>query len=98
VESENTIALEWLDFTLAHIVYKPSWPIYEIIRAVLQASLSSCSILADQKYVNTGTVLALSKSLPLLTWGSDFKPANILLSGIGTEHLIAKVGDLGCGE
>ncbi|KXG53972.1 uncharacterized protein PGRI_010220 [Penicillium griseofulvum] len=75
---DSTIALEWLDTTLAEVKYHPDMKIYSLIKSVLRAAFTSCVVLEDHKHVNT-----------------DFKPANILLSNIQTDRVIAKVGDLG---
>ncbi|KAE8154171.1 hypothetical protein BDV25DRAFT_136098 [Aspergillus avenaceus] len=79
VIDNRTIALEWLDTTLADVQYHPNARrTYSLIVAVLRAGLTSCILLERHKRVNT-----------------DHKPANILLSGIDTGHVTAKVGDLG---
>ncbi|KAJ5199661.1 hypothetical protein N7491_009541 [Penicillium cf. griseofulvum] len=75
---DSTIALEWLDTTLAEVKYHPDIKIYSLIKTVLRAAFTSCVILEDHKHVNT-----------------DYKPANILISNIRTDRIIAKVGDLG---
>lgn len=46
--------------------------------------------------MNTGIVPDLQQSASANY--SDLKPNNILLSGIQTGHVIAKVGDLGLGD
>ncbi|KAL3477402.1 hypothetical protein BJX99DRAFT_269811 [Aspergillus californicus] len=68
-----TLALEWLDTTLAEVKYLPDIRTYSLIMTFLRAVLTS-RVLEDHKYI---------------------KPANILLSGIKTSRLTAKVGDLG---
>ncbi|KAJ6162836.1 hypothetical protein N7497_002815 [Penicillium chrysogenum] len=78
---ESTIALEWLDTTLAELKYCPDIRICSLIRSFLRAALTSCVVLENYEYMNT-----------------DYKPANILLSGIQTNPIIAKVADLGLGE
>lgn len=78
VIDNRTIALEWLDTTLADVKYQPNMRTYALIKTVLKETLTSCNILDGQQCVNT-----------------DYKPANILLSGIETGRVIAKVGDLG---
>ncbi|CRL23802.1 Serine/threonine-protein kinase DCLK [Penicillium camemberti] len=50
---DSTIALEWLDTTLAEVKYRPDIRTYSIINAVLKAAFTSCLILEDYKYVNT---------------------------------------------
>ncbi|RAK84363.1 hypothetical protein BO79DRAFT_158633 [Aspergillus costaricaensis CBS 115574] len=74
----STIALEWMDTTLAEVKYQPSMRIYPLIVTFMRAALTSCVVLEGYRSVNT-----------------DFKPANILLSGIETGYITAKVGDLG---
>ncbi|KAB8270697.1 kinase-like domain-containing protein, partial [Aspergillus minisclerotigenes] len=78
VLESSTIALEWLDTTLAEVKYQAHLHIYSLIAAALRAALTSCIVLEGHQRVNT-----------------DFKPANILLSGIETGLITAKVGDLG---
>ncbi|XHF99305.1 hypothetical protein AWENTII_002812 [Aspergillus wentii] len=78
VIDDSTIALEWLDTTLAEVKYQPNRCTYSLIKTVLKAALTSCVVLEGHQCVNT-----------------DYKPANILLSGIYTGHVTAKVGDLG---
>lgn len=97
VGSEMYIALEWLETTLAQLKYLPNMRSYAIIKTFLKAALSSCVILEIQKHVNTGMCYPVLKSEhPLISL--DYKPANILLSGIETGLITAKVGDLGLGE
>ena len=48
------IALEWLDTTLAEVKYLPGALNYAIIQSFLRAALSSCIVLENQKFVNTG--------------------------------------------
>ncbi|KAK2764424.1 hypothetical protein FQN54_009118 [Arachnomyces sp. PD_36] len=78
VIDSNTIALEWLNTTLAEVQYQPNMRTYSLIAAVLEVMLTSCVVLEGHKCVNT-----------------DYKPANILLSGVETGAVTAKVGDLG---
>ncbi|KAJ5789867.1 uncharacterized protein N7518_006878 [Penicillium psychrosexuale] len=79
VIDDSTIALEWLDTTLAELKYQPNdMGTHSLVVSVQRAALTSCVVLEDSKYVNT-----------------DYKPANILLSGIGSDRITAKVGDLG---
>ncbi|CAG8937788.1 unnamed protein product [Penicillium salamii] len=78
VIDNRTIALEWLDTTLAEMKYQPDIYTYSLIILVLRAALTSCVVLGGHKYVNT-----------------DYKPANILVSGISSGHVTVKVGDLG---
>ncbi|KAF2870953.1 hypothetical protein BDV95DRAFT_628872 [Massariosphaeria phaeospora] len=77
VIDNNTIAVEWLDTTLAEVEYQPNMRMYALITKFLNAALASCIVLDGHRHVNT-----------------DYKPANILLSGIDTERVTAKVGDL----
>lgn len=91
------VALEWLEATLADVKYQPSMHIYAIIRTVVKTGLASCAILADRQLVNTGRTPDLKKGWHSLI-SLDYKPANILLSGIETDDITAKVGDLGHGE
>jgi hypothetical protein len=58
---DSTIALEWLDTTLAEVKYRPDMRTYSIIKAVLKAALTSCVILEDHKYVNTGRIPGLNE-------------------------------------
>lgn len=53
---DSTIALEWLDTTLAEVKYHPDMRIYRIIKSVLTAAFTSCVVLEDRKYVNTGRI------------------------------------------
>lgn len=50
----NTIALEWLDTTLAEVNYQRDTDTYPLIKTFLRAALTSCDILAHQNFVNTG--------------------------------------------
>lgn len=58
---DSTIALEWLDTTLAEVKYRPDMRTYSIINAVLKAEFTSCVILEDHKYVNTGRIPGLNE-------------------------------------
>ena len=58
---DSTIALEWLDTTLAEVKYRPDIRTYSIINAVLKAAFTSCLILEDYKYVNTGRIPGLNE-------------------------------------
>ncbi|PYH46601.1 uncharacterized protein BP01DRAFT_338092 [Aspergillus saccharolyticus JOP 1030-1] len=49
----KTIALEWLDTTLAEVEYQPTTYIYSLISEVLRALLQSCVILEALGFVNT---------------------------------------------
>ena len=96
VIDSNTIALEWLETTLAELEYKAEDRTYSIILTILSATLDSCRILADDGYVNTGRVHGLQHSASADY--SDYKTNNLLLSGIKIGRVTAKVGDLGLGE
>lgn len=93
----RTIALEWLDTTLADVKYQPDLRTYALIKTVLKEALTSCDILDAQQHVNTGTVFHLEGLASGLT-SLDYKPANILLSGVETGRIVARVGDLGLGK
>lgn len=54
VIDDNTLALEWLDTTLAEVKYQPDMRTYCLIVTLLRAALSSCVVLEGHKYVNTG--------------------------------------------
>lgn len=58
---DSTIALEWLDTTLAEMKYRPEMRVYSVITAVLKAAFTSCVILEDQQHVNTGRILGLDE-------------------------------------
>ncbi|KAF1950008.1 kinase-like protein [Byssothecium circinans] len=53
VLDKHTIALEWLDTTLADVKYQPDMRTYALIKAVIKEALASCAVLASQQYVNT---------------------------------------------
>lgn len=94
----HTIALEWLESTMQDIKYQPTAHIYALLKTVLKQTLTACDFLARQKYVNTGIVPNLISKRCHLLISLDFKPANILLSGLNTSHVISKVADLGLGK
>lgn len=52
----STIALEWLDTTLAEMRYQPGIRSHSLIATILREVLTSCVILEGHKYVNTGRV------------------------------------------
>lgn len=54
VIDSSTIALEWLNTTLAEVKYEPNMHTYSLIAAVLRAALTSCVVLESHKCVNTG--------------------------------------------
>ena len=58
VTDDSTIALEWLDTTLAEVKYQPGISTYSLIITVLKAVITSCVILESHKSVNTGTKVA----------------------------------------
>lgn len=89
VVDNSTIALEWLDTTLAEVKYQPDIYTYSLIMTVLRAVLTSCIVLESYKCVNTGRVPTLLKSWYLLIT-LDYKPANILLSGIQSSCVTLK--------
>lgn len=53
--NNNTIALEWLDTSLAEVEFLPDTRTYALIKEVLNTALVSCVVLDGQGYVNTGT-------------------------------------------
>lgn len=61
VIDNNTIALEWLDTTLAEVKFHPDMRTYSLIIALLRPVLTSCVILEGHKRVNTGGVLGLGE-------------------------------------
>jgi hypothetical protein len=61
VIDNNTIALEWLDTTLAEVEYQPDMRTYSLIMTILRAVLNSCVILERHKYVNTGSKFVLEE-------------------------------------
>ncbi|PWY66567.1 hypothetical protein BO83DRAFT_451749 [Aspergillus eucalypticola CBS 122712] len=78
----STVALSpWNGWTptLAEVKYQSSMHIYSLIVAFMGAALTSC--------------VSYWKDTDVLN--TDFKLANILLSGIETGYITAKVGDLG---
>lgn len=54
VIDERTLALEWLDTTLAEMKYQPTMHTYYLIATVLRAVLTSCVALEGHECVNTG--------------------------------------------
>jgi hypothetical protein len=56
VIDNHTIALEWLDTTLADVKYQPDMRTYGLIKTVLKETLTSCDVLDGQQCVNTGTI------------------------------------------
>ncbi|KAJ5543346.1 hypothetical protein N7535_005774 [Penicillium sp. DV-2018c] len=57
VINNSTLALEWLDTTLAEVEYRPDIRIYSLIKSLLRAALTSCVVLEEYNYVNTGAGL-----------------------------------------
>lgn len=55
VIDSRTIALEWMDTTLAATRYQPDMRNYAILKVVLTETLTSCDLLDGQQHVNTGT-------------------------------------------
>lgn len=98
VIDNSTIALEWLDTTLAEVKYQPDMRTYSLIKIFIRAAFTSCVILEGYNCVNTGREPDLGELGQRLLIILDYKPANILLSGIHTSRVTAKVGDLGLGE
>lgn len=58
---DSTIALEWLDTTLAEVKYHPDMRIYSLIKTLLRAAFTSCVVLEDHKHVNTGRMSGLEE-------------------------------------
>lgn len=56
VIGNSTVALEWLDTTLAEVKYQPDMRTYSLITTFLRAVLTSCVVLEGHKCVNTGRV------------------------------------------
>ncbi|KOS43136.1 hypothetical protein ACN38_g5940 [Penicillium nordicum] len=57
----STVALEWLDTTFEELKYQPSdISTHSLIVAVLIVALTSCVVLEDSEYVNTGKVPILN--------------------------------------
>lgn len=54
VIDDCTIALEWLETTLADVRYQPGMRTYALIRTVLKETLASCEVLESEELVNTG--------------------------------------------
>lgn len=54
VIDNSTVALEWLDTTLAEVEYQPTMHTYFLLMSVLRAALTSCVVLESHGYVNTG--------------------------------------------
>lgn len=61
VIDDSTIALEWLDTTLAEVKYHPDMRIYSLIKTLLRAAFTSCVVLEDHKHVNTGRMSGLEE-------------------------------------
>jgi hypothetical protein len=57
-----TVAVEWLDTTLAEVQYQPDMRTYALIKSCLDAALASSDILDCQGHVNTGAVSILRES------------------------------------
>jgi hypothetical protein len=54
---DGTIALEWLDTTLAGVSYQPNKAMHRLIATSLRVALKSCVVLNRLGYVNTGMEL-----------------------------------------
>lgn len=91
------LALEWMNTTFADVLLKPDIRSHVLIKHIIHTLMLSYICLGQAKIINTSTTLHFVSMLPLLT-KSDTKPANILLSGIDTDHLVIKVADLGSSE
>ncbi|KAF3020835.1 hypothetical protein E8E15_006980 [Penicillium rubens] len=50
---DSTIALEWLDTTLAEVEYHPSIRTYSLIGTFLRAAFASCVVLEEHRHINT---------------------------------------------
>lgn len=61
VIDNSTIALEWLDTSLAEVECQPDMRTYSLIMTFLRATLTSCVVLENHKCVNTGGVLGLEE-------------------------------------
>ncbi|PYI04707.1 hypothetical protein BO78DRAFT_420453 [Aspergillus sclerotiicarbonarius CBS 121057] len=78
---KNTIALEWLDTTLAELEYRSDTRTYRLIGKVLREMLSSCVILEQYNCVNTDfksanvllSALCFSKDIPELQTNLPFE-------------------------
>lgn len=93
------LALEWMDITFADVAIAPDMRTHFIIKNIIHTLMLSFICLDRAKIVNTGTTLPVffyQHCLSLME--SDIKPANVLLSGIDTGHLVVKVADLGLSE
>jgi hypothetical protein len=53
---DSTIALEWLDTTLAEVEYHPSIRTYSLIGTFLRAAFASCVVLEEHRHINTGRI------------------------------------------
>lgn len=61
VIDDSTIALEWLDTTLAEVEYHPDMRIYSLIKTFLRAAFTSCVVLESHKHVNIGRMSSLEE-------------------------------------
>lgn len=89
------VAFEWLETTLADVQHQPGKHNYAIVKTIVNTVLTSCIILADRQLANTGRTPDLKG---LASANQRRLQANIMLSGIETDDITAKVGDLGLGE
>ncbi|PYI07048.1 hypothetical protein BO78DRAFT_418202 [Aspergillus sclerotiicarbonarius CBS 121057] len=53
VIDNSTLALEWLETTLAEVVYRPDKDTYALIVSFLRATLTSCVVLEAHQHINT---------------------------------------------
>lgn len=94
------LALEWMELSLSNLPSANAMHSYPLVKAIVEAVMSSCVALAGQGRVNTGEATVLEAAFleggPLLT-DSDTKPANILLSNVDSGNPIARIADLGLG-
>ena len=89
------LVLEWLDCTLADISPEHYGLNTILLKAILEAGLSSIAELQKHGLINTGKILIRRSSWRLTR--PDIKSANILLSNINSASPMAKIGDLGLG-
>ncbi|KAJ6126017.1 hypothetical protein N7471_010510 [Penicillium samsonianum] len=86
VIDDSTIALEWLDTTLAEVEYHPDMRIYSLINTFLRAAFTSCVVLEDHKHVNTDY-----KTANILL--SDNRTDRVIAK-VGDLGLVVPVGEL----
>jgi hypothetical protein len=61
VIDDSTIALEWLDTTLAEVEYHPDIRTYSLIGTFLRAAFTGCVVLENHRHVNTGRISCLEE-------------------------------------